>query len=123
MNEITYIGGGEVLVSSLEFAELVDKPHEIIALFIKHHRSDLEEFGKVAFETAGGDKNEEFALLNEQQASLLMILLPDGLLPKTFKKNFIKALFDMKHGVSANVPKSFSDVLKAAVNETKEGLS
>lgn len=54
------------------------------------NRADFEDFGQVAFETRPGYNNSQvrFALLNEQQATLLMTFQRNTDQVRAFKKAF-----------------------------------
>lgn len=89
--------------SSLIFAEGTGNQHKNILELIRKYNSDLEEFGPLAFETRKGKalpqggfaKSTEFALLNEQQASLLMTYMKNTEVVREFKKNLVRAFYEL----------------------------
>jgi len=103
---------GELLVSSIVIAENINYEHRAILQLIRQNLRDFEEFGRVPFETRISDTNSAFemrnskgratqyALLNENQSTLLITYLRNSELVKRFKINLVKAFAIMKEKLS-----------------------
>ncbi|WP_351123336.1 phage regulatory protein/antirepressor Ant [Shewanella sp. T24-MNA-CIBAN-0130] len=92
---------GVPVTTSLAIAEGVGNTHKTVIQLIRKNIDDLQEFGSLAFEmrpfdTVGGSQNREIAMLNEQQATLLISFMRNIGVVKEFKKNLVKAFFDMR---------------------------
>ena len=76
------------------------KRHAVKSL-IEKHRSDLEDFGKVAFQMQplpGSKTGQKITVyhLNEQQATLLMTYLKNTEQVRAFKKELVKQFYAMR---------------------------
>ena len=100
MNLVTLINGVAV-ASSAAIADGTDNQHKNVMELIRTYQADLEEFGGVAFETrpfetAGGQQQREVALLNEEQATLLITYLRNNEVVRGFKKRLVRGFFDLR---------------------------
>lgn len=96
MSNIVSIVNGEALTTSTAIAEGVGNPHATVIKLIREYASDLEDFGLLDFKsesTAG--RPTEYALLNEQQATLLMTYMRNSDIVRQFKKRLVKAFYEM----------------------------
>lgn len=126
MSNIVSIVNGEALTTSLAVADGVGNPHSTVIRLIRDNLSDLQEFGLVGFEIrprlngqhGGGDT--EYALLNEQQATLLITYMRNNDVVRAFKKQLVKAFYEAMH--DRTVPKSLAQALRLAadIEEAKE---
>lgn len=94
---------GEFVVSSETIATGSGVQHKNVLELIAANMADFEEFGQVAFETRPGYNNSlvRVALLNEQQATLLMTFQRNTDQVRSFKKALVKAFFEMAHQLKA----------------------
>lgn len=97
---------GDPVTSSLVLAEGVDRDHATVIRLIRENREDLEDFGRVGFEiqpfeTAGGMQNREVAILNEQQATLLLTYMRNNAQVRQFKKALVRAFYEMREALKA----------------------
>ena len=107
MESIVTLSGNLPVVSSTAIAEGVGREHKSVIQLVRQNLSDFEEFGGVAFEmrpfeTAGGTQNREIALLNEQQATLLMTYMRNNEVVRAFKKRLVRAFYEMAKRVREN---------------------
>ena len=111
--------GDTFVVSSETVAEGSGVQHKNVLELIDANRTDFEDFGQVAFETRPGYNNARvrFALLNEQQATLLMTYQRNTEQVRTFKKALVKAFFDIAR--RSPVPQSLPDALRAYALEVE----
>lgn len=100
---IVTLNGGQPVTTSLAIAEGVGNPHKSVIQLIRQNTGDLEEFGPLAFEMRKGEalpqggfaKATEYAILNEQQSTLLMTYMRNNDVVRTFKKRLVKAFFEL----------------------------
>lgn len=122
---------GSLIVSSETIAEGSGVQHKNVLETIARNHADLEQFGRVAFETrpfatAGGTQHMRVALLNEQQATLVMTYQRNTEQVKAFKLALVKAFFVMaKQIASQGVPQTLPEALRAyaAEVEAREALA
>lgn len=97
---------GDPVTSSLVLAEGAGRDHATVIRLIRENLEDLEDFGRVGFEiqpleTAGGTQNREVAILNEQQATLLLTYMRNNEKVRIFKKALVRAFYDMREALKA----------------------
>ena len=113
---------GTLVVSSETVAEGAGVEHRAVLQLIGNNVGDFEEFGHLAFEMrdrAGvPGPSLRVALLNEQQATLLMTYQRNTDRVRAFKKALVKAFFDMAHRSPA-VPQSLPEALRAYALEVE----
>lgn len=117
---------GEFVVTSETVADGAGVQHASVLRLIDDSRADFEDFGQVRFEIrprsagqhGGGDKR--IALLNEQQATLLMTFQRNTDQVRTFKKALVKAFFEMARQASPAVPQSLPEALRAYALEVEQ---
>jgi phage antirepressor YoqD-like protein len=122
MNNIVSITDGRAVTTSLAIAEGVGNPHATIIRLIRDNAVDLEEFGLLGFQIrprsqgqhGGGDA--EYAILNEQQATLLMTYMRNNDVVRAFKKRLVKAFYEFAAGTT---PKSFAEALRLAADQAE----
>jgi len=115
---------GEYVVTSEAVADGAGIQHASVLRLIDENAADFEEFGRVRFEirpfhTAGGTQSRRIALLNEQQATLLMTFQRNTDQVRTFKKALVKAFFEI---VRQAAPTG-ADLLALAVLEAQAMLT
>lgn len=94
--------GDQLVVTSETIAEGTGGDHRAILQLIKNNQGDFEQFGRVSFEmrpfeTPGGRQEKRVALLNEQQATLLVTFSRNTDQVKAFKVTLVKAFYEMAH--------------------------
>jgi len=100
VNSLAFITTEGARTSTQIIAKEINGSHEPVIKLTRKYQADLEEFGRVRFEiqpfeTAGGTQKREIALLNEHQATLLMTYMKNTKVVRQFKKNLIKAFFEL----------------------------
>lgn len=110
MSELVTFEKGEVRTTSLILAEGTGNQHHAIIQLVRKYQDDLEEFGRVAFqmrpfETAGGTQTREIAMLNEQQATLIMTYMKNTPIVREFKKALVRAFFELRDIARSTVDK------------------
>lgn len=118
---------GQLTTTSLIVAEGVDVQHKNILGLVRKHLADFEEFGGVAFETrvAGQSPNPtKLAVLNRDQALLLMTYLRNSAVVRDFKKRLIRAFTEMERrladGAQPAVPQTYAEALRAAADAAEQ---
>src|SRR5260364_42723 len=98
--DLVRLTNGQAMTSTAVIAKGTENTHEAVIRLTRTYQADLEEFGGVRFEiqpfeTAGGTQRREIALLNEQQASLLLAYMRNNEIVRSFKKRLIKAFWEL----------------------------
>ncbi|MFO7071940.1 Rha family transcriptional regulator [Pseudomonas aeruginosa] len=115
---------GEPLASSLVIARGMKAKHKSVIQLIRQRIGALEEFGRVAFEmrtfgTTGGRQRREVAMLNEQQAALLISLMRNSEEVVAFKVRLIREFYRMRDALSQRTQNLYQQ-LQALVAEEVE---
>lgn len=89
---------GEARASSEIIAGGVGAQHKNLLAMIRKYESDLAEFGQVAFQTRLNRQGSptEYAMLNEQQATLLLAFMRNSPKVIEFKIALVKEFFRMR---------------------------
>ena len=100
-SQIVFARDGQALTTSEIVASGVGIQHKNLLAVVRKYASDFNEFGRVAFETRsfeteGGTQNREVALLNEQQATLLVTYCRNSEVVRKFKIALVKAFYEMR---------------------------
>lgn len=97
--ELVYMDGKkEPYTLSSIVAECAEIKHRTLKSLLNKHREDFESFGKVTFKISPSEsgQNKRDYILNEQQATLLITYLRNTEPVKAFKKNLVRAFFEMR---------------------------
>lgn len=97
--ELVYMDGKkEPYTLSSIVAECAEIKHRNLKSLLNKHREDFESFGKVTFKISPSEsgQNKRDYILNEQQATLLITYLRNTEPVKEFKKNLVRAFFEMR---------------------------
>lgn len=88
-------------------ANALDKEHKDVILLLKKYLADFEPFGSVSFKTklirrgkGAKDQEKTVAILNEQQATLLITYMRNSEKVRMFKVALVKAFFDMRESLA-----------------------
>ncbi|MBC7621730.1 MAG: Rha family transcriptional regulator [Candidatus Saccharibacteria bacterium] len=97
----------EQRVDSRLLAANMGKVHQSLFELVKDHRADFEDFGKVRFETgpSPGSKTgqkERFAMLNEDQAFLLLTYTRNTARTRQLKVRLVKAFGEARRAAQAH---------------------
>ncbi|HFR3630777.1 TPA: Rha family transcriptional regulator [Streptococcus suis] len=97
--ELVYMDGQKEPYTTSEIvAECAEVQHHTITRLIREHKVDFENLGKVGFQIqamTSGQHSKNY-ILNEQQATLLITYLRNTQPVREFKKNLVKAFFEMR---------------------------
>lgn len=120
-NQIVTVYNGLAVTSSLAIAVGTDTQHKNVMELVRNYLADLEEFGRVAFETrpfetAGGAQKREVAVLNEQQSTLLLTYMRNSDIVRRFKKALVKAFFELAQQAKHLIPQSLPEALRLAAD-------
>lgn len=125
-NEIVFIANdGQAVTTSLAIAEGTEIQHKNILEMIRKNPQDFNDFGRVTFETqpfetAGGTQKREVAILNEQQATLLLTYMRNNEIVKGFKKHLVKSFFDirekLRNQMNPAIPQTLPEALRLAAD-------
>jgi phage regulator Rha-like protein len=114
----------QAVTSTLIIAQETGNDHASVIKLVRTYLADFEEFGRVGFEIApfetnGGTQQREIALLNEQQATLLITYMRNSDVVRAFKKRLVKAFYEFANRVKHDLPQDYLAALKRLV-ETEE---
>jgi len=101
MNEIVIVRDGSAVTTTLAIADGTENEHASVIKLVRTYEGDLTEFGLVRFEIqprsvgqhGGGDS--EYAVLNEQQSTLLLTYMRNSEVVRAFKKRLVKQFWEM----------------------------
>lgn len=114
---------GDLLVSSETIAQGSGLQRASVLRLIDDNKADFEDFGQVRFEIRPGYNNASvrMAMLNEQQATLLMTFQRNTPQVREFKKALVHAFFDMARRLATPaVPQSLPEALRAYAAEVEQ---
>lgn len=97
--ELVYIDGKkEPYTLSSIIADCANVQHRHVKNLLNKHKTDFEQFGMVHFKKAPSDSGQQVRdyILNEQQATLLITYLKNTEVVRSFKKQLVKAFFEMR---------------------------
>ena len=116
---------GEFVVTSETVADGAGIQHASVLRLIDDNRSDFEDFGQVRFEIRPGYNNSQVrvALLNEQQATLLMTFQRNTDQVRTFKKALVKAFFEMARKQQPALPQTYSEALRELADKAEQNAA
>ena len=103
MNLVYLDGKKEPYTTSEIIAECADVQHHTITRLIRENKDDFEALGILGFKIHklyGRGQPKKAYILNEQQATLLITYLKNTEPVREFKKNLVKAFFEMRDEVS-----------------------
>ena len=94
------------VTTSEVIATALDKDHKDVLALAKKYQADLNEFGAASFKTnqvrrgsGARDQEKEIAILNEQQATLLITYMRNSDKVRKFKIALVKAFFEMREQI------------------------
>lgn len=114
----------EPRLDSRLMAQCLGIQHTNLFAQVKAHKADFEEFGKVPFQTgpSASGQAEKFALLNEDQAYLLLTYSRNTAKTRKLKVNLVKAFgnarraAELRHTEYLPAYHALHDAIKAASN-------
>ena len=102
--ELVYMDGKkEPYTTSEIIAECAEVQHHTITRLIRENKDDFEALGILGFKIHKLDKRgqpKKIYILNEKQATLLLTYLRNTEPVREFKKNLVKAFFEMREELS-----------------------
>lgn len=127
MQEIVALSDdGTPTTTSLAIAEGVGRQHKNVLELIRKNESYISRFGRVAFETRpfetpGGTQNQEAAILNERQATLLLTYMRNNPVVREFKWRLVDAFYEQARQIKQGTGDlSRRDILTMALEAEKE---
>lgn len=121
---IVQVENGIATTTSMRIANGTENEHASVLRLIRDNRADFEEYGLVGFEIrprpagqhGGGDV--QVAILNEEQATLLMTYLRNSPVVKDFKRRLVRDFYEMRKRLAT--PLQGAELLAAAVLESQK---
>lgn len=105
--QLVFARNGQALTTSEIVAQGVGIQHKNLLALIRKYQPDFEEFGTPAFETRGSEGTADyqvFAILNEQQATLLVTYCKNTETVRKFKVALVKAFYEMRQQLHPQYP-------------------
>jgi anti-repressor protein len=107
--DLVIVRGNDLVATTLAIAAGTANTHEAVVKLVRTHQQDFEEFGLVRFEIeprkpgqhGGGDT--EYALLNEDQATLLITYMRNNVIVRKFKVALVREFSNMRKQLAAAV--------------------
>lgn len=121
---IVAVVDGEAVTTTLAIAKGCKVDHASVIKLVRTYHGDLQEFGPLGFEIQKGSslpqggfaKATEYAVLNEQQSTLIMTYMRNGPVVREFKKTLVKAFWELVRGKGFSVPQTHADALRLAAD-------
>ena len=121
---IVAVVDGEAVTTTLAIAKGCKVDHASVIKLVRTYQGDLQEFGPIGFEIQKGSslpqggfaKATEYAVLNEQQSTLIMTYMRNGPVVREFKKTLVKAFWELVRGKGFSVPQTRADALRLAAD-------
>lgn len=109
MTDLVFARNGQALTTSVIIAENTNNTHQAMLKLVRGYLNDFEAFGRVGFEiqpfeTNGGIQKREIAILNEQQATLLVTYCKNTESVRKFKVALVKAFYEMREQLHPQCP-------------------
>lgn len=116
---IVIIKDGDAVTTTLAIAEGCEVDHASVIKLVRTYQSDMEDFGLVGFEIqprpagqhGGGDT--EYAVLNEQQSTLLLTYMRNTVIVRAFKKKLVREFWEMVQQRNQPIPALPGDYITA----------
>lgn len=100
--EIVSLIDGEAVTTTLAIAAGCEVDHASVIKLARTYQSDLQEFGLLDFKSEStGGRPTEFALLNEQQSTLILTYMRNSSIVREFKKRLVKDFWRLVHAKPA----------------------
>lgn len=101
VSNLVEVSEDQPVTTSLIIAQVLNRPHHGVIQLVRTHEQSLNSFQRVAFQmqpfaTAGGVQTCEVAILNEQQATLLISFMSNTPKVVDFKIRLVKAFYEMR---------------------------
>ncbi|RJX81287.1 Rha family transcriptional regulator [Pseudomonas sp. LS-2] len=112
---IVIIKDGDAVTTSLAIADGCEVDHASVIKLVRTYQSDLGEFGEVGFEIRPNPQGSptEYALLNEQQSTLLLTYMRNTDIVRAFKKRLVREFWRMVQQRIRPTPALPSDYITA----------
>lgn len=123
--EIVSLIDGQVVTTTLAIASGCKVDHASVIKLVRTYQTDLEEFGLVGFEIQPrplgqhGGSDTEYALLNEQQSTLIMTYMRNSPVVREFKKTLVKEFWSLVRGKPAALP-SYAETLRLYADQIEQ---
>lgn len=96
--EIVSLIDGEAVTTTLAIAAGCEVGHASVIKLVRAYESDLQEFGLLDFKSESTcGRPTEFALLNEQQSTLILTYMRNSTIVREFKKRLVKDFWRLVH--------------------------
>ena len=109
MNALVKISGDQLVTTTQAVASGTENEHASVIKLVRTYQGDLEEFGPIGFETRKGSplpqggfgKATEYAVLNEDQAALLITYMRNNAIVRRFKIELVRSFGEMRRHLAS----------------------
>jgi phage antirepressor YoqD-like protein len=96
--EIVSLIEGQAFTTTMAISAGCAVDHASVIKLVRTYQADLEEFGLLDFKSEStGGRPTEFALLNEQQSTLILTYMRNTDVVREFKKRLVKEFWSLVH--------------------------
>lgn len=104
---IVTLSSGMAVTTTLAIADGTGNEHASVILLTRKYLADLEEFGVVDFKSeSSGGRPTEYAVLNEQQATLILTYMRNSEIVRKFKIELVREFWQMAQRLSQPEPQA-----------------
>ena len=122
MNAVILSNDGTPVTTSVAIADGTVNDHASVIKLVRTYQADLEEFGHLDFKSeSSGGRPTEIAILNEQQATLLITYMRNSDIVRAFKKRLVRDFWALRVP-TAPAELSRMDILTLAIESEKGRL-
>lgn len=120
MSDLVIIRNGDLVTTTLAIANGTANTHEAVIKLARTYQKDLEEFGLVGFEIQPkprgqrGGSDTEYAVLNEDQATLLITYMRNNVVVRKFKIALVRSFAEMRKRLASPQIPDFMNPAAAA---------
>ncbi len=124
-HEIVSLIDGDAVTTTLAIAIGCNVDHASVIKLVRTYQADLEEFGLLGFEIQPrpvgqhGGADTEFAILNEQQSTLIMTYMRNSPIVREFKKTLVKEFWLLVRGKPVALP-SYAETLRLYADQIEQ---
>ena len=129
MNELVFLDPNDIKETPFTTSEVIamygQVKHHALQNMILKFKSDIEEFGKLAFEMRPSEsgQSEKIYHLNEEQATLLITYMKNTLPVRKFKKDLVRQFYVMQKELTKRITtREIGKRAREALTDAIQGL-
>lgn len=128
MTDLVFARNGQALTTSAIIANGVGVEHRALRQLLRNYQADFESFGVLTFEMSKpkkpqGGRPETCAILNEQQATLLVTYCKNTETVRKFKVALVKAFYEMREKLHPSIECPIATITPAQQLQLREEVA